>query len=104
MRGRGVGGSIGQYSTRTSGAPVFSVAVKGYGIVVWEDGQWRTFSASESLSAVLSARVENALRPIAYGYEEDIRDALLAMAGTALLADECDHGPRCCDEGDLSLT
>lgn len=83
---------------------MFSVAVKGYGIVVWDDGQWRTFSASESLSAVLSARVENALKPIAYGYEEDIRDALLAMAGTALLAEECDQEPRCCDDGDLQLS
>ncbi|MCA1588285.1 MAG: hypothetical protein LC744_06455 [Chloroflexi bacterium] len=60
---------------------MFSVAVKGYGIVVWDDGQWRTFSASESLSAVLAARVENVLKPIAYGYEEDIRDALLGMDG-----------------------
>jgi len=79
---------------------VISVGVKGYGIVVWEDGQWRTFSASESLSAVLSARVENALKSIAYGYEDDIRDALMAMAGTVLLADECEHGPGCCEEGE----
>jgi predicted Zn-dependent protease len=83
---------------------LFSVGVKGYGIVVWDDGQWRTFSASESLSAILAARVENALRPIAYGFEEDMRDALLAMAGTVLLADECEHGPRCGDEGDLTLS
>lgn len=79
---------------------MFSVGVKGYGIVVWEDGQWRTFSASEALSAVLSARVENALKPIAYGYEEDIRDALMAMQGTVLLADQCEHGPGCCGEGE----
>ncbi|MGZ8513065.1 MAG: hypothetical protein ACXWWL_06475 [Candidatus Limnocylindria bacterium] len=78
--------------------------MKGYGIVVWDDGQWRTFSASESLSAILAARVENALRPIAYGYEEDMRDALMAMAGTVLLADECGHGQGCGDEGDLTLS
>ncbi len=83
---------------------VFSVAVKGYGIVVWQDGHWRTFSSSESLSAILAARVENALEPIAYGYEEDVRDALLGMTGTALLADECDHSAGCCDEGDLTLS
>ena len=83
---------------------VFSVAVKGYGIVVWESGHWRTFSSSESLSSVLAARVENALEPIAYGYEEDVRDALLEMSGTLLLADECDHGSGCCDGGDLTLT
>jgi predicted Zn-dependent protease len=83
---------------------LFSVGVKGYGIVVWDDGQWRTFSASESLSAVLAARVEHALRPIAYGYEEDIRDALMAMAGTVLLADRCEHEQGCGDEGDLTLS
>ena len=83
---------------------VFSVAVKGYGIVVWDEGQWRTFSSSESLSSVLAARVENALGRIAYGYEEDVRDALLGMSGTVLLAEECDHGSGCCDEGDLTLS
>lgn len=79
---------------------MFSVAVRGYGIVVWDDGQWRTFAASESLSSVLAARVEHALEPIAYGYEADVRDALLALSGAALLAEECDHGHACCDEGD----
>lgn len=79
---------------------VFSVAVKGYGIIVWDEGHWRTFSSSESLSAILAARVENALDPIAYGFEEDVRDALLAMSGTVLLAEECDHRPGCCEEGE----
>lgn len=83
---------------------MFAVAVKGYGIVVWNDGQWRTFAASESLSSVLAARVENALDPIAYGYEVDIRDALLSMSGTALLAEECDQGPGCCQDGDHALS
>jgi len=83
---------------------MFSVAVKGYGIVVWDGGYWRTFASSESLSAILAARVENALGPIAYGYEDDVRDALLAMSGTVLLADECDHSPGGCDDGDLTLT
>ena len=41
---------------------MFSVAVKGYGIVIWDDeGMWRTFSANESMSATLAARVELAL-------------------------------------------
>ena len=77
---------------------MFSVAVKGYGIVLYDEGQWRTFSPSESLSTILNARVENALRLIAYGYEEDIRDAMLQMSGTVLLSESCDHGPGCCDE------
>ena len=82
---------------------MFSVALKGYGVVFWEDGQWRTYSASESLSATLNAHVENALKPIAYGFEEDIRDALLEMSGSLLLADRCEHGPGCCGGGDPSL-
>ncbi|MGI8930248.1 MAG: hypothetical protein ACR2F5_02955 [Candidatus Limnocylindria bacterium] len=82
---------------------MFSVALKGYGIVFWKDGQWRTYSASESLSATLKARVENALKPMAYGFEEDVRDALLEMSGALLLADQCEHEPGCCEGGDPSL-
>ena len=45
---------------------MFSVAVKGYGIVIWDDdGMWRTYSATESMSATLSARVEIALESVA---------------------------------------
>ena len=44
---------------------MFSVAVKVYGIVIWDgDGEWRTFGATESLSATLTARVENALETV----------------------------------------
>ena len=44
---------------------MFSIAVKGYGIVIWDgDGQWRTFGATESLSATLAARVEHALETV----------------------------------------
>ena len=86
---------------------MFSVAVKGYGIVLLDDrGRLRTFSPSESLSVMLTARVENAIRPIAYGFEEDIRDALLSMNGTLLLSENCghDHDGGCCDDGDLTLS
>lgn len=82
---------------------MFSVAIKGYGLVLWDEGRWRTFSASESLSAILNARVENALKPIAYGFEEDVRDALLEMSGAFLLSEGCEHGPGGCDE-DATLT
>ena len=83
---------------------MFSVAVRGYGIVLCdEQGRIRTFSPSESLSVMLTARVENALRPIAYGFEEDIRDALLGMNGALLLSEDCDHGSGCSDDGGVTL-
>ena len=41
---------------------MISIAVQGYGIVIWDgDGDWRTFTPSDSMSAVLAARVEQAL-------------------------------------------
>lgn len=78
---------------------MFSVAVKGYGIVIWDDdGAWRIFGANESLSATLSARVELALAAIpGYDNEHDIRDALLSMSGAGLLSADCEHGPGECD-------
>lgn len=78
---------------------MFSVAVKGYGIVIWDgDGQWRTFGATESLSATLSARVENALETVpTSGTETDVREALLMLAGAGLLSADCEHGPGECD-------
>ena len=84
---------------------MFSVAVKGYGIVIWDgDGVWRTFGATESLSATLTARVENALEMVpTSGTETDVREALLSLSGAGLLSADCEHGPGECD-GEESLT
>ncbi len=79
---------------------MFSVAVKGYGIVIWDDeGQWRTFGANESLSATLAARVEQALESVpAWTHEHAVREALLGISGAGLLSADCEHGPGECDE------
>ncbi len=84
---------------------MFSVAVKGYGIVIWDgDGEWRTFGATESLSATLTARVENALESVpTLGTETDVREALLSLSGAGLLSADCEHGPGECD-GEQSRT
>ena len=78
---------------------MFSVAVKGYGIVIWDgDGRWRVFSATTSLSATLTARVEFALDSVAVPSDEtDIREALLSLSGAGLLSADCEHGPGECD-------
>ena len=78
---------------------MFSVAVKGYGIVIWDgDGEWRTFGATDSLSATLAARVESALdRMPALADELDAREALLAISGAGLLSADCEHGPGECE-------
>ncbi|MGH2402022.1 MAG: hypothetical protein ACRDE6_04865 [Candidatus Limnocylindria bacterium] len=78
---------------------MFSVAVKGYGIVIWDgEGEWRTFGATDSLSAILAARVESALDGVPIvGDERDIREALLSMSGAGLLSADCEHGPGECD-------
>jgi hypothetical protein len=76
---------------------MFSVAVKGYGIVIWDDdGMWRTYGADESMGATLSARVEMALETLEFGHrtEEDaVCSALLSITGAHLLSVGCDHGP-----------
>ena len=76
---------------------MFSVAVKGYGIVIWDDdGMWRTFSANESMSATLAARVEMALETLELGHrsqEDAVCSALLSIAGAHLLSVDCNHGP-----------
>jgi hypothetical protein len=81
------------------GSPMFSVAVRGYGIVIWDgDGEWRTFGASEALSATLAARVECALDTIPLpATDTDVRDALLAITGAGLLSADCDHAPGECE-------
>ena len=82
---------------------MFSVAVKGYGIVIWDgDGMWRTFGANESMSATLSARVELALQDVELGYRSDdaVCAALLEIAGAHLLSVDCSHGPDDCCEDD----
>ncbi len=79
---------------------MISIAVQGYGIVIWEgDGEWRTFTPSDSMSAVLAARVEQALEclPSPAGSDEAVCSALLSIAGAHLLAVDCDHGPGGCD-------
>lgn len=79
--------------------PMFSVAVRGYGIVIWDgDGSWRTFGANESLNAMLAARVEYALRTVVVPADEyQVRGALLAIAGAGLLSADCEHGPGECE-------
>ena len=85
---------------------MISIAVQGYGIVIWDgDGEWRTFTPSDSMSALLAARVELALEELPSPPESDdaICSALLSIAGAHLLAVDCDHGPGGCDgEADLS--
>jgi hypothetical protein len=85
---------------------MFSVAVKGYGIVIWDDdGMWRTFSATESMSATLSARVEMALGELELGNQNQdaVCSALLSIAGAHLFSIDCNHGPdEPCGGDDLS--
>jgi hypothetical protein len=81
---------------------MISVAVQGYGIVIWEgDGEWRTFTASDSMSATLAARVEIALgESLSLTSDEAVCAALLSIHGAHLLAVDCDHGPGGC-EGEI---
>ena len=82
---------------------MISVAVRGYGIVIWEaDGAWRTYSTTDAMSATLAARVEQALRAVAPGTETDetVCAALLTINGAHLMAVECDHGPGSACSGD----
>jgi hypothetical protein len=84
---------------------MISIAVQGYGIVIWDgDGEWRTFTPSDSMSAVLAARVELALGELPSPHESDevVCSALLSIAGAHLLAVDCDHGPGGCD-GEVDL-
>jgi hypothetical protein len=85
---------------------MISVAVQGYGIVIWHgDDDWRTYTASHSRSAILSARVELALRdlvPIPGRTDDDVCAALLAIPGAHLFAIDCDHQPGECDGDDTS--
>jgi hypothetical protein len=78
---------------------MFSVAIKGFGIVIYDDaGGWRVFSQSDSLSARLATRVEFALQTVpAAANEQEAREALLAIAGAGLLSASCDHAPGECD-------
>jgi hypothetical protein len=79
---------------------MISIAVQGYGIVIWDgDGEWRTFTPSDAMSAMLAARVEQALEAaeIAPESDEAVCSALLSIAGAHLLAVDCDHGPGGCE-------
>jgi hypothetical protein len=84
---------------------MFSVAIKGYGIVIWDDDDsWRVFSPSDTLGAMLAARVQYALQTVpAPADQREAREALLQIAGAGLLSTDCDHAPGECDgesEGD----
>jgi len=82
---------------------MISVAVRGYGIVIWEgDGEWRTFSTTDAMSATLAARVEQALQELEPGSatDETVCAALLTISGAHLMAVECDHGPGSACGGD----
>jgi hypothetical protein len=84
---------------------MFSVAVKGYGIVIWDGvGEWRTCGAPASHSAMLAARVEAALATVPVPPDEySVREALLEISGAGLLSIDCDHAPGECDgEGSWS--
>lgn len=79
---------------------MISIAVQGYGIVIWSGaGEWRTYTASDSISAVLATRVEIALGalPSPDQSQEAVCSALLTIAGAHLLAVDCDHAPGECD-------
>ncbi len=78
---------------------MFSVAVKGYGIVIWDDdGEWRTFAPTDALAATLADRVTYALEMVPCpSQERDVREALLAIRGAGLLSADCDHGPGECE-------
>jgi hypothetical protein len=80
-------------------ASVISVAVRGYGIVIWERAdRWRTFSVSAGRSVLLAARVEQALGTLTTVSNDTVRDVLLSIAGARLLTDECGHGPGECED------
>ena len=79
---------------------MISIAVQGYGIVIWSGaGEWRTYTASDSISAVLATRVEMALGvlPSPEQSQKAVCSALLTIAGAHLLAVDCDHAPGECD-------
>ncbi len=78
---------------------MFSVAIKGYGIVIYDDlGRWRVFSTSDFLSARLATRVEFALQVVPAPLDErEAQEALLGIAGAGLLSADCDHAPGECD-------
>lgn len=91
-----------RYPRSTHGATItmISIAVQGYGIVIWSRaGEWRTYTASDSISAALSTRVEMALDglPSWDESEEAVCSALLSITGAHLLAVDCDHAPGECD-------
>jgi hypothetical protein len=78
---------------------MISVAVQGYGIVIWDgDGEWRTFTASDSMSAMLAARVQIALDELLPSDEDEsaVTAALLSITGAHLFAVDCDHEPGQC--------
>ena len=78
---------------------MFSVAVKGYGIVIWDgDGDWRTFGATDSHSAMLAARVEAALATVPVPADDySVREALLEISGAGRVVAIRGQQPGECD-------
>ncbi|CAN5610626.1 hypothetical protein BH23CHL10_BH23CHL10_05940 [soil metagenome] len=102
---RPIRGNIGRLtSTLWGNRPMFSMAVRGYGIVIWDGGgQWRMFCVDESRGAMLAARVESALDALPPSADEwQIREALLSISGAGLLSADCEHGPGECD-GEIGI-
>ena len=78
---------------------MISIAVRGYGIVIWERAdRWRTFTVSANRSVLLAARVEQALGTLTTISDDAVREVLLSIAGARLLAESCRHGPGECED------
>lgn len=80
---------------------MISIAIQGFGIVIWDgDGRWRTFAPSDAIATLLNARVELALATVPHAMPDDeaAMGALLDITGARLFAIECGHGPGECDD------
>ena len=78
---------------------MISIAVRGYGIVIWErPDRWRTFTVSANRSVLLAARVEQALGTLTTISDGAVRDVLLSIPGARVLTVDCTHGPGECDD------
>jgi hypothetical protein len=72
---------------------MISVAVKGYGVIIWREADdWKAFGRSDRLAATLSTRVELALDASEGQSQNAARRALLSIVGATLLMDDRDGG------------
>jgi hypothetical protein len=70
---------------------MISVAVRGYGVVIWRTSEdWKAYGRSDRLTATLSTRVQMALGAGEVRSADEAREALLTIAGAAILTDEDD--------------